>query len=390
MYTCLQELDVFGNILPHVILLQLARQLSISINESESGPGINSTNRLLNPTDKGPNCNTGISRNQYNSLDTPCTPSANSSRRSSYVSAASRRSSAASETTRRSSNASDANVHSRRGSFLSDMSEETVSEETPRRERSDSKVGKMKQSRTKEKESHSHLGSRTKVVDHTKLSRRKSSVAPVKADKTKNRNTPSPKLKQKEPSNRRKSVRLSSDSHLLVNKPGQSLKSPRRKSVRLYSDTQIVVSKRSPSPSSCKSPSSDQSDSESQQSTSRTTKSVAKRHSLKSNGDGRRKFSTVLSSSRLQPIIAGRSPTVSRRSSIISQLSVSPASSRRSSYCSEKEFDVSTSLSLSQSTRFRSRRREVGFKLTVVSCPSCSTQNPDQTTASVPTVVSES
>ena len=321
----------------------------------------------LNPPDKGPNFNIDLSNNQNNSLDTPHTLSASSSRRSSHVSAASRRSSNVSEASRRSSYVSEANVNSRRGTVCSDMDGESVTNDTPRKLLSNSKVGIMNKNKVKEKDQ----STRNKIVDNVKLSRRRSSVAPINAIKNRNRKTSSPKLKQKQPANRRKSVRLSSDSRIVMDKSGTNPKTSRRKSTRLHGDTQIVVRKRSPSSSSCKSVSSDLSDSESQPSTSRTNKSVTKRHSLKSNDESKRKFSTVLSSSRLQPIRAGGSlsPSSSRKSSVASVLSISPASSRRSSFCSEKEVDASTSISLSQSTRLRSRRREVGLHVILVSLP---------------------
>ena len=346
--------------------MQLARQLSISINESGSIPHINlhdtaDTNDsvYLNHPDKGHNFNTNLSHNQNNSLDTPHTLSANSSRRSSHVSAASRRSSNVSEASRRSSYVSEANVNSPRGTVRSDVDGESVTNDTPRKALSNRKVGNTDKNRVKEKD----LSTRNKIVDNVKLSRRRSSLAPVNAIRNRNRETPSPKLKQKQPANRRKSIRLSSDSRIVMNKPGMNPKTSRRKSTRLHSDTQIVVRKRSPSSSSCKSVSPDLSDSESQPSTSRNNKSVTKRHSLKSNGESKRKNSTVLLSSRLQPILAGGSlsPSASRKSSVSSLLSLSPFSSRRSSFCSEKDVDASTSLSLSQSTRLRSRRREVGL-----------------------------
>ena len=321
----------------------------------------------LNHPDKGPNFKTDLSHNQNNSLDTPHTLSADSNRRSSYFSAASRRSSNVSEGSRRSSYVSEANVNSPRGTIRSDVDGESVTNDTPRKAPSNRKVGNMDKNRVKEKD----LGTRNKVVDNVKLSRRRSSVAPVNAIRTRNRETQSPKLKQKQPANRRKSIRLSSDSRIVMNKPGMIPKSTRRKSTRLHSDTQIVVRKRSPSSSSCKSLSPDISDSESQPSTSRTNKSGTKRHSLKSNGESKRKNSTGLSSSRLQPILAGGSlsPTTSRKSSVSSLLSLSPVSSRRGSFCSEKEVDASASLSLSQSTRLRSRRREVGLHVLLVSYP---------------------
>ena len=314
----------------------------------------------LNPPDKGPNFNIDLSNNQNNSLDTPHTLSASSSRRSSHVSAASRRSSNVSEASRRSSYVSEVNVNSRRGTVYSDMDGEIVTNDTPR---------KLLSNKNKVKEKEQSI--RNKIVDDVKLSRRRSSVAPVNAIKNRNRKTSSPKLKQKQPANRRKSVRLSSNSRIVIDKSGMNPKTSRRKSTRLHSDTQIVVRKRSPSSSSCKSMSSDLSDSESQPSTSRTNKSVTKRHSLKSNDESKRKFSTVLSSSRLQPIRAGGSlsPSSSRKSPVASVLSLSPASSRRSSFCSEKEVDASTSISLSQSTRLRSRRREVGLHVILVSIP---------------------
>ena len=129
--------------------MQLARQLSISINESESVPDINlhdmaNTNDSvsLNPAGKGPNFNTDLSSNQNNSLDTPHTLSTSSSRRSSHVSVASRRSSNVSEASRRSSYISEANVNSRRGTVCSDMDGENVTNDTPRKLLSNSKVGK--------------------------------------------------------------------------------------------------------------------------------------------------------------------------------------------------------------------------------------------------------
>ena len=179
---------------------------------------------------------------------------------------------------------------------------------------------------------------------------------------TKDRKTSSPKPKHKIPPNRRKSIRLSSDSRIPVNKATTKSQAGRRKSIRLHSNTQIVVCKRSPSPDrSCGSISPDCSELESQPTSSRlNTKLVTKKHSPSSHNDNKRKLSTISSSSKSQPSSRVLSPA-SVGKHCIGSFDSSPASSRRGSFSSEKEhsLDLSLSFSLSQSTRLRSRRREV-------------------------------
>ena len=358
-----------------LISLQLAKQLSISINEPEPVPGVNQCLDWLKTEspvlpDTDPDQKPNLLNNKSPSLGTIHTLSPNSSRRSSYMSAESRLSSNASEASRRSSFVSEATSESRRGSFVTEVEEENVMDETPRKAvKSDGVKGsvrKKRKTRTKsrsierKKERSVSPVTRKNQAGNTKSTGREKPLS--RAGSSVSRSSPKPK--QKIPANRRKSIRLSSDSRILVSKTtAKSQTGGRRKSIRQRSDSQIAVRKQSPTSGSYDSPKSDPDDSESQPPNSRLdTKCITKKRSPRANKDLKRRLSTISTSSKSHLSSNSRvlSPTSEIRSPVGS-VDSPRTSSRRSSFNSDTEhsLDLSLSLSQSQSTRLRSRHREV-------------------------------